>query len=237
LSLFWFLVRFHRCYLYIIYYNCSWILCLRCINIAFSSILYQNKIFFKTDFVNNSVWSWNMGLRVKGGPKKMRFIYTNVCQTRFKFSICFWALALEFLVIWLWNVLNGNKLMLSTERTFGDACTRIFDDLWNDKGKNECCQLKALLEVPFRGSNWMRKKRQIAPCCYKMGATAFAKAALQLTDFSKWPLATTTFAVGTWGDRFTRTFGDKFALLRPTHFLFQARQPMQQFRSYVPGST
>jgi hypothetical protein len=39
--------------------------------------------------------------------------------------------------------------MLSTERIFGDACTRVFDELWNDKGKNECCQLKGLSEVPF----------------------------------------------------------------------------------------
>jgi hypothetical protein len=165
----------------------------------------------------------------------MRFIYTNVCQTRFKFSICFSALALEFLMIWYWNVLNGNKLMLSTERIFGHPCTRIFDDLWNDKGKNECCQLKALLEVPFRSSNWMRKKRQIAPCLLQNGCNSLCKS----SSATHWLLQMTTchYNIRRRYMRWfiTRTFGDKFALLRPTHFLFQARQPMQQFRSYVPG--
>lgn len=46
-------------------------------------------------------------------------------SNRFKFSICFWAPALEFLMIWLWNVLNGNKLMLSTESTFGGPFSKF----------------------------------------------------------------------------------------------------------------
>jgi hypothetical protein len=103
--------------------------------------------------------------------------------------------------------------MLSTERTFGGA----------------------FFEVP----TGMRKKRQFAPSLLQMSATAFAKAALQLTDFCK--LTTCRYNVRPSVHEVIVVhvlLGDKFALLRPTHFLFQAppANAMQQFRWYVPSS-
>jgi hypothetical protein len=117
--------------------------------LRFQHFIPQNKIFLRNDFVNNSVWSSNMGLRVKGGPG-------DEGQTVLGFPFLSEHLHQNF---WWFVKRQGEKRMLSTERTFGGA----------------------FFEVP----TGMMKKRQIAPSLLQMSASAFTKAALQLTDFCK----------------------------------------------------
>jgi hypothetical protein len=74
--------------------------------------------------------------------------------------------------IWVWEWKRAQRwdlftLMLWTERIFGDACTRIFDDLWNHKGKTTVVNWKDFWRSLFEVLTEWGRKDKLRRACYE----------------------------------------------------------------------